>query len=473
MSVVFRDELHGDIRLSSLLLSVVDHPLFQRLRGIRQMGLAEFVFPTANHTRFQHSLGIAHLALHYWDAQAENLDRFFEVPFGASAPLLEVRQTVRAWKSVLGSTTSTDYWRELFSLAALLHDIGHGPFSHTFELLPMVMDLEKELKNLSPELQTEMGLRMRRGRWGHEHMTLLYANRILREVDPSCGLQKKYMIGLAYLLLPEKRSMPRQLLGPFLRSLQKQRVGGGALIPNLLKPALSGPFDLDKIDYIQRDGRNCGVALGYIEWQRLFSRLFPCAAHPNFLKTSKGAARHSPIVLLSKISNFPVLDDFTFRCFQMYSQVYLHPKIVGFDEMLRRVLVRALRGKPLEYSLEEHAEWTDSGFRHYVRHSLGSSDIEALLMRQIPFEIQIAFSGGRQRLSGYHALAHRGRMMLKDPLTVLLYGRLPMAEPARIKESSHQYQFLPWQQVSPMARFFLHTSYHPHFLIRTPYPVLG
>src|SRR5687767_5951112 len=64
--LVIRDELHGDITFDSLLRQVIDHEHFQRLRYIKQLGLAEYVFPCANHTRFQHSLGASYLAGRYF-----------------------------------------------------------------------------------------------------------------------------------------------------------------------------------------------------------------------------------------------------------------------------------------------------------------------------------------------------------------------------------------------------------------------
>ena len=96
---VVRDPVHGYIELDELALSLIDTPLMQRLRRIRQLGLSNLVYPGANHSRFEHSLGVVHLAT----MLTANID-----------------------------TVSTDEKNELRA-ASLLHDIGHGPLSHVTE----------------------------------------------------------------------------------------------------------------------------------------------------------------------------------------------------------------------------------------------------------------------------------------------------------------------------------------------------
>ena len=108
-----RDALHGSIALDSGEVSIVESPFFQRLRRIKQLGFAETAFPAATHTRFIHSLGAMHVASRAFD----NL--FSETPRGERVKLDRFRQLVRS--------------------AALLHDVGHGPLSHTSEsAMPMV-----------------------------------------------------------------------------------------------------------------------------------------------------------------------------------------------------------------------------------------------------------------------------------------------------------------------------------------------
>ena len=103
-SKIINDPLHGFLALpSALIYDVIQHPYFQRLRRIRQLGLSEWVYPGATHTRFHHALGALNLTIQ----AVETLQR----------KGIEI----------------TDEEKEGVSLAILLHDIGHGPYSHTLE----------------------------------------------------------------------------------------------------------------------------------------------------------------------------------------------------------------------------------------------------------------------------------------------------------------------------------------------------
>ncbi|PSG99991.1 MAG: phosphodiesterase, partial [Nanohaloarchaea archaeon SW_4_43_9] len=95
-----QDAVHGYIKLSEEEKRIVDSPAFQRLRRIRQLGFTSLIYPSATHTRFQHSLGVTHLT-------------------GKFADSLNLK----------------DEKRKELRLAALFHDTGHGPFSHVSEMM--------------------------------------------------------------------------------------------------------------------------------------------------------------------------------------------------------------------------------------------------------------------------------------------------------------------------------------------------
>ncbi|WP_279463123.1 HD domain-containing protein [Aeromonas veronii] len=113
------DPIHGIIRLSELEIEFIDHPLFQRLRNIKQNTFLYKVFPSAMHSRFEHSLGVMHLSyeilknLNLNSYRYQNKYRDGSVFNGIEhLPLSNIRE---------------------LRLAALLHDIGHGPMSHQFD----------------------------------------------------------------------------------------------------------------------------------------------------------------------------------------------------------------------------------------------------------------------------------------------------------------------------------------------------
>ncbi len=98
MSKIIRDPIHGDIKIEGIFLDFLEAPEIQRLYNIKQLGFAHLVFPGGHHTRFEHSLGTYFMAV-------------------KACEILELN----------------DAQKELVSCAAFLHDIGHGPFSHTLE----------------------------------------------------------------------------------------------------------------------------------------------------------------------------------------------------------------------------------------------------------------------------------------------------------------------------------------------------
>ena len=110
-----RDPIHGTIEISKSETKIIDHPIFQRLRSIKQLGFAEFSFPGATHNRYLHSIGVTHLAGVIFD------HIFKDYPFSSQRRKDQFRQVVR--------------------LSAMLHDIGHGPLSHTIE--EVMPNLEK------------------------------------------------------------------------------------------------------------------------------------------------------------------------------------------------------------------------------------------------------------------------------------------------------------------------------------------
>ena len=113
--------IHGFITLTSRMLSIVDTPEFKRLHNLRQLGVAYIVYPSANHTRFEHSLGVAHLA----KLLIKNLQ--------LNQPELCIN----------------DNQVELVQIAGLIHDIGHGPFSHLWDDYMLAdEDLEHEERGI-------------------------------------------------------------------------------------------------------------------------------------------------------------------------------------------------------------------------------------------------------------------------------------------------------------------------------------
>ena len=194
---------------------VIDTAWVQRLRRIPQLQSARWVFPAAEHSRFQHSLGAMHLAGRLAEQLYPSLKAIF--PDGPSAPLFE----------------------ELLRMAGLLHDAGHGPFGHFFDDNFLIdYDLTHELvgQRIIREELADVLRGLRRSPNG-----VFEAG---EQIDPEWIC---YLMGKSYTTPQE--SHPRWL--PFL------------------KPLLSGVYTADNMDYVLRDAYMCGVAVGPIDVERI------------------------------------------------------------------------------------------------------------------------------------------------------------------------------------------------------------
>lgn len=185
-----RDPVHGFITVKEYVEPLLNLALMQRLRRIRQTAMANLVYPGANHTRFEHSLGCMHVA-------------------GRLANALK-----------LGSKDV-----ELIEKAALLHDVGHGPFSHVSEQLLA--------QYASPESNGSVEN-------VHEEITRL-------AIDGDSQLAK--------LLQGDKSRVLDLLKKPRVRSMSHD--------------IISGPFDADKLDYLLRDSHYAGVKYGTFDLERI------------------------------------------------------------------------------------------------------------------------------------------------------------------------------------------------------------
>jgi len=200
-----RDPIHGFIYLTKEEMAIVDSPLYQRLRRINQDGMTHLVYPGAEHTRFQHSLGVMHLASNIFDRIVQK--NALESTWGEE----EVRRC-----------------RHLLRLYALLHDVGHAPFSHASE-----EGMEQE-ESLFPQGAS------------HETYTvkMIASDEIgglIRDKSASfCGVTPDDLLELI-----EGTSLDRRLY--FLRQLMNSEV------------------DADKMDYLLRDSHYCGVAYGLFD----------------------------------------------------------------------------------------------------------------------------------------------------------------------------------------------------------------
>ncbi|MFW5845438.1 MAG: HD domain-containing protein [Planctomycetota bacterium] len=220
-----RDPIHGSIVIDELERRVVDHPWFQRLRHIRQLGFVSLVYPGAVHDRFQHSLGVMHLAGSMWQQLL------------AQSPEFDASLTA----------AHRDHALLLLRLAGLLHDTGHAPFSHTAEaFLPPRSQLDLPWswyrEGCAPAADSQAS---------HEDLTLALVQGLQREGVLAAEIAQD----VAAIICPDIRP------GGMLQDL--------AAVRGILTSLISGELDADRCDYLLRDSHYTGVSYGVYDLPRL------------------------------------------------------------------------------------------------------------------------------------------------------------------------------------------------------------
>jgi len=222
-SFIVRDPIYDFIEVPEIFKSIVDHKLVQRLRWINQLPLEQLVYPSAQHSRFEHSLGVMYLAMLAANSLIKNSEKDLSKAFSAD----------NIFKKY-GTEKRNEYFILSAGLAGLLHDVGHAPFSHT---------LEEACKYSKIKYK-----------YNHEEIGRLLSIIILKDTsqDSTPFAQKALSVLNKNLITLNKHLTPIEML---------------------IRKLIDGPIDVDKGDYIIRDSYHCGTSYGVYDIQRLWRNI--------------------------------------------------------------------------------------------------------------------------------------------------------------------------------------------------------
>ena len=260
------DPVHGDIGLSELETKLIDTPTFQRLRKLKQLGFASMVYPNASYSRFAHSIGVLHV----------------------SSRVIDAFQRI--------GQLQDDEDVQKHRIAALLHDIGHYPYSHLMEFID----------------------------WDR-YISMYLAEKNSKEEGTPQSVDPYPVHAKAGKLVLTKRKDIKELLEE--HDIDPEEIA--AIIEgkytgiNLLHKSL----DVDRMDYLVRDSLNTGVPYGQIDI--------------NYILNNLDVVEKQEIVLSSKarISAEHLLVSRYF----MFNAVYLHKTVFAFEEVVRRIILLLLK----------------------------------------------------------------------------------------------------------------------------------
>ncbi len=378
-----RDPVHGSISLSENEEAVINSTEFQRLRAIKQLGFSEISFPGATHNRYLHSIGVSHLAGLAFDLT------FKTFPFA--------------------SASRRGQLRSCFKLAAMLHDVGHGPLSHTTEeVMPPLREL-----NVKVYQQRNSLYQLKNGslnvRANHEDYTIKYITD-----SPLTGILQKSFPDFSPIHVA-------CLIDKTLKSPDDFFIESGKNMRPILSQLVSSELDVDRMDYLERDSYFCGTNYGKVDLHWILNNLTYYEKDQQLYLALNRRALYT-------------FDDFLISRHHMHLMVYFHHKSIVYEEMLNRYLTSkdctfSLPSDINEYTryhdyrLHEHLansknEWAQRiAFRKPYKvlvelHTTGETDRPEKIKSALQAEgFDVIWASSSARLSKYHSVSDEDRAL--------------------------------------------------------------
>lgn len=314
-----RDAIYGFVSFNDWEKQIINHSAFQRLRRIKQLAFTDMVYPGANHTRFEHSIGVMHLATLMYEAiiaDDENKKLLAEYMSYDDAGLKRDKQLIR--------------------LAALLHDVGHAPFSHPAEDVMPFYDKAKRL-------------------YKHEdYSSAIITGPLRRMIEDHQINESNYRISadeVAALLEGNINILKGKLFW---------------------KVIISSQLDADRGDYLIRDSHHIGVKYGIYDYTRLLNTL-ALGVDPET----------SELILGVHEDGWHVAESLVIARYQMFTQVYFHKTRRAYDYHLKEALKKILKGKklPSPQKIEKFLEFDDVRILQDAKSHREDPNCKALLDR--------------------------------------------------------------------------------------------
>ena len=310
------DSVHGMFKISKFASLIIDHPYFQRLRYLKQLGACSYVYPNAVHTRFEHSIGTYYLAKKILNVIKHNSN-----PQNLIEPLMHIKNLEEYFKEKeykenkenIANIDLDEYVIELISIGALCHDLGHGPYSHMFDDI-FVPNLEKIYPNIN------LGLNK-----SHENRSVELLKIIINQTEMlKTNITQNEINFICNLINPDKLIHT-------------------GYIYQTVSNNLNG-LDVDKFDYLTRDAKMLGLNISF-QSDRLINN----------------AKVIDNCIMYCKQLIPDIINLFNTRHY-MHKTVYCHKGVISIDYMLSDLMLklnRYINFSELFTDLSKFVEFTD------------------------------------------------------------------------------------------------------------------
>lgn len=290
------DNVWGTNYYDSWEVALIDTPLIQRLRNIHQTGIAFFLYPSAVHTRFDHTLGVTSIV----DRVIDSINR-------------EPKKKLVGYEQ-----------RCTLRIAALLHDIGHGPFSHVIEDLWLETAV---FKAVTDEINREKGVKPK----PHEIISYLIVSSDPFKSWFDDNIRKAGLMEDAFAKVVDLDRVADYIIGYSAEPGKKY-----------LADIINGPMDADKLDYLARDAKFSGLAIGY-DLDRYFKTI-------DIHRITENDISH--VRLGVPLAGVNSLEQMILSRMMMFSSLYHHQKARAAECMMLHLFFKVLEGEALKGRLE-------------------------------------------------------------------------------------------------------------------------
>lgn len=366
------DPIHGGIEIFTHERRIIDHPLFLRLRHIKQTDILHYVFPSATHSRFEHCLGTMFVSSKIFKNMMKNY-------------MTEGNKYSLSNEDI----DSIQYLFGCLRIASLLHDVGHLPFSHQFEESTFGKQILKDksiLSTLWKNIPSNI-IKSTPSELHHEDLSIRCAIKIFDDLNKNktfpynatdiIGIMENGDSDPSNKFIKSSLNIVKLLVKnhSVIESLEEKLIA--LKVRKLFKDIISSEVDADKMDYLLRDSYFSGCKYGIYNLDHLTQNL--CAG---FDLSNDFNEAWFGIALKNK--GLGALEDFVFSRFRMYLQLYNHKTVVGFKWLLHKAISEVMEDedniktfKAMLSNIDDFKNLTDTFFWEAFRKYANSHKFSA------------------------------------------------------------------------------------------------